>query len=845
MKSPLSRTCLNPGSLAEKTMTCLLMFIITILISSNLFAQRPNFVIILIDDAHEKSLPPAGPSFLNYPSIQRIYQEGLQVCDAYCLQPLCNPSRYTIWTGMYPHVHGATDNGLRARSDLPTFFAVTASHGYHNAYVGKYANVEGASIPGMEKTMTLTLPIQTDPTMRYNGVMTSFVGNTTVIIDDTSKAWLAEIDTPFILGIGHVGTHTPIPVVSAYENDYNGLATLPDNYYQYSVDYPSYLYADTLSNVYLLAHDSASLKFCREKLFEIQSEINQGVENIFSVLQSRGILDNTMIIFSNDNGFSLGEHQLTGKGDATETSAGVPLFVRYPAWFEPGTVSCGNMIGLHDLYPTILEAAGIDAAPYNLQGQSLHYLLQPGHERTSIYLEDIKPKYHTDSTGEPSWRAVRTLGFKYVRHHCQAQVEELFDLITDPEENTNLVNYPAYADTLNDLRILLDSLAIATIDTISRDTIYAPCTLISCPQSIYYADADGDGYGISTSTISACTAPSGYVAIAGDCNDIPDQSGTAIHPGATDICNSIDDNCNGITDEGCVSTITTGSISGSPFCPQATLNVPFTSAGTFLDGNVYTAELSNKQGSFSTPAPIGTLSSTANSGTIIATIPSKPKAGTKFRIRVTGSNPAITGSNNGSNMQLIACGMVATLPVSGITSSAASLNWTGVACAVKYKVQYRKQGIAKWTTQYSTTNACTITGLTANTIYEYHVQTYCSESGSAKSGSTLTQTFTTSLRLASGPASAEETMSIHPNPAGDQTMIQFTLTQSSRVYIKVYDLSGREIACPDLLGETLLNDDVEQGDHSLLLNTNRFSKGVYLVKVISDFGIENQKLIVQ
>ena len=79
---------------------------------------------------------------------------------------------------------------------------------------------------------------------------------------------------------------------------------------------------------------------------------------------------------------------------------------------------------------------------------------------------------------------------------------------------------------------------------------------------------------------------------------------------------------------------------------------------------------------------------------------------------------------------------------------------------------------------------------------------------------------------------------IYPNPAEDHATIQFIVLQPSHVYIKVYDVSGKEIA-------TLLNEDVEQGEHSLLLNTNQFSKGVYLVKMISDFGIENQKLIVQ
>src|SRR6185295_5459215 len=210
------------------------------------------------------------------------------------------------------------------------------------------------------------------------------------------------------------------------------------------------------------------------------------------------------------------------------------------------------------------------------------------------------------------------------------------------------------------------------------------------------------------------------------------DANAAIHPGATDVCNSIDDNCNGTIDEGCVSTITTGSVSGSPFCPLAILNVPFTSSGTFNSGNIYTAQLSNKNGSFSTATPIGTLNSTAGSGTITATIPSKPKAGTNYRIRVTSSNPVVTGTNNGSNLQLVACGMVTALSASGITATSATLTWTGVPCAVKYKVQYRKQGIAKWTTQYSTTNSYTITGLLPNTIYEYHVQTYCNESGTAK-----------------------------------------------------------------------------------------------------------------
>ncbi len=99
-------------------------------------------------------------------------------------------------------------------------------------------------------------------------------------------------------------------------------------------------------------------------------------------------------------------------------------------------------------------------------------------------------------------------------------------------------------------------------------------------------------------------------------------------------------------------TITTGVIAGSPFCACSTVNVPFTSTGTFLAGNIYTAQLSNAAGSFAAPTAIGTLASTANSGTIACTIPCATPTGSGYRIRVVSSNPAVTGSDNGVNITI-------------------------------------------------------------------------------------------------------------------------------------------------------------------------------------------------
>ncbi|MFN7692043.1 MAG: hypothetical protein ACK5QU_13250, partial [Bacteroidota bacterium] len=105
------------------------------------------------------------------------------------------------------------------------------------------------------------------------------------------------------------------------------------------------------------------------------------------------------------------------------------------------------------------------------------------------------------------------------------------------------------------------------------------------------------------------------------------------------------DNIN-ITTPSASNTITTGTITGSPFCAGATLNIPFTSTGTFNAGNVYTAQLSDAAGSFASPTVIGTLNSAANSGTIAATIPGGTPTGTGYLIRVIASNPSINGSSS-------------------------------------------------------------------------------------------------------------------------------------------------------------------------------------------------------
>jgi len=184
------------------------------------------------------------------------------------------------------------------------------------------------------------------------------------------------------------------------------------------------------------------------------------------------------------------------------------------------------------------------------------------------------------------------------------------------------------------------------------------------------------------------------------------------------------------------------------------------------------------------------------------------------------------------------CSIPTNISVTNITSSSAKLNWDAVAGAEGYKVRYKVSNISGWTTKSTTGTSKTINGLSPNTSYKWEVKTYCQIAPqSIRSDWSSRQSFTTGSSRVGDEVLQQISFQIYPNPAQDHATIQFILPQSAHVYIKVYDVSGKEI-------ETLLDGDLEKGDHSLPLNILHFSKRVYLVKMISDFGIENQKLIV-
>jgi arylsulfatase A-like enzyme len=191
--------------------------------------------------------------------------------------------------------------------------------------------------------------------------------------------------------------------------------------------------------------------------FQTLAGLEDNVTTFLSFLEQRGILDSTMVIFTSDNGYLKGEHQLEAKQIAQEESIRVPLFIRYPYWFPAGTVVTNEMAANIDIPLTMLHAAGI---PEHLEWMALSL--------KKLYDQTVQRNYffyeYAGESGSPTIRAIRSNQYKYVKHYCTNVTEEFYDLATDPKENVNLINNASFNSLISSYRFKLDSFRTAVGD---------------------------------------------------------------------------------------------------------------------------------------------------------------------------------------------------------------------------------------------------------------------------------------------------------------------------------------------------------------------------------------------
>ncbi|MCS6917922.1 MAG: sulfatase-like hydrolase/transferase [Chitinophagales bacterium] len=400
-----------------------------------------NVLLIIIDDARYDTYDvTGGPTFFPTPNISRIANEGANFRLSFPVLSMCAPSRASIVTGVYPHVHGVTDNPQNNIPDtitLTTLPQILKSYGYYNGLIGKW-HISETPQPGYDYWLQCDKKDYFNAKWNYNGVYKKLAPHQTDITTDSAIRFIQRRpkDKPFFLWLGYRVPHTPYVPRSADDGLFDGYdMPIPSNYSKYTTNYPEFLY--TCHS----APDTPKLVDNYRGYFELLQGLETRIGDLWNTLQAEGIMDSTLIIFTSDNGYLMGEHDLLEKRLAYEESIKVPLFIRYPPLINAGKVIKKDLALNIDIAPTILDFAGIPQT-YGMQGISLLDLMDGTVDRTEMMYQFFNKEC------VPDIRAVRTLNAKYIMYNCTQTTEEFFDLNNDKKENTNQINNPLYADSV-------------------------------------------------------------------------------------------------------------------------------------------------------------------------------------------------------------------------------------------------------------------------------------------------------------------------------------------------------------------------------------------------------------
>lgn len=424
--------------------------------------SRPNIVFILIDDLRWDELGIAGHPFIKTPHIDRIAREGARFRNAFMTTPLCSPSRASFLTGQYAHTHGITDNTDRsaASHQLVTFPRLLHDAGYETAFIGKWhMGNDDRPRPGFDRWVSFRgQGTYRDPEINEDGRSVKPTGYITDILTGYAVEFIKRRrEKPFLVYLAHKAIHPEV----TQNND--GSVNLADAEQFIPAERHKTLYASRkiprranygrapkgkpslerrIGNLPPLGPSTVTRDAAILGRQRSLAAIEDGVGEIIRALKETGQLDDTVIVFTSDNGYFYGEHGLSVERRlAYEESIRMPLHIRYPKVVKAGTVRDEFALNI-DMAPTLLELAGVDA-PDGMQGRSLVPLLQG---KRPAWRESFLIEYYSDKVFprmlQMGYKAVRNSRWKYIHYLELEGMDELYDLKNDPYEMKNLVGKP-------------------------------------------------------------------------------------------------------------------------------------------------------------------------------------------------------------------------------------------------------------------------------------------------------------------------------------------------------------------------------------------------------------------
>jgi arylsulfatase A-like enzyme len=448
-----------------------ILFIPILLLSAPLAAfadspSRPNIVYIMADDHAAHAISAYGSRINKTPNLDRLARDGMRLDACFCVNSICTPSRACILTGKHSHKNGVPVFN-RFDGSQPTVAKYLQAAGYHTGMFGKWHL--GSDPTGFDRWAVLPgQGVYHNPTFLEPADTRQIKGYVTDIITDLSLEFLKNRpkDKPFLLMCHHKAPHRPWDPddkhFSLYdEGDIPEPPTLRDDYSTRTdaAREATMRVGRDLDNRDLKGAPPPGLKgdnllkwkyqrYIKDYLRCVAS-IDDNVGRLLDYLDREGLSQNTVVIYTSDQGFFLGDHGWFDKRFMYEPSIKMPLLIRWPGVIKPGSTQAAMALNI-DFAPTLMEIAGLKL-PADMQGHSFVPLLKgnrPIDWRTSWYY-----RYYHDP-GHHNTRAhygVRTETHKLM-YFWKKDQWECYDLVHDPDELHNLAYDPAHAELVAKLK---------------------------------------------------------------------------------------------------------------------------------------------------------------------------------------------------------------------------------------------------------------------------------------------------------------------------------------------------------------------------------------------------------
>ena len=445
---------------------------------------RPNLLVILVDDLRHDEFGAGGHPYMKTPHIDRLAAEGALFERAFHTTPICSPNRASIMTGQYASRHGIIDNVARDAMShrLPNYHLELRRLGYRTVHLGKWhMGNDGGPRPGYDHWVSFDGHGRIlDPRLNVDGQPVDCAGYVTDILNDMAVEFIGRRhDRPWSLFLAHKAVHPDAHqaadgtldltrfggyIAAERHRDLYRDAVFPAKPNMLPPDQvakakPAWAEAFALkaterSQAALSAIGAGTQEEIRQRA-RMMAAVDEGVGRMLDALAQSGQLEDTLILFLGDNGYFFGEHALgPERRFAYEDGIRSPFLLRYPRRAKAGT-RLGDLVICQDIAPTLIELAGGRPGP-QIQGRSLLPLLAG--ERSS-WRRSFLVEYWAENALPwlvgMTYKAVRTDRHKlihWVNRGQAGELDELYDLDSDPFELTNLIASPAHAAIRDQLR---------------------------------------------------------------------------------------------------------------------------------------------------------------------------------------------------------------------------------------------------------------------------------------------------------------------------------------------------------------------------------------------------------